>query len=331
MTEYYAELVAAYPLVSIEDPLYEDDWDGWKAITDRLGDQVQIVGDDLFVTNPERLPRGIDERHRQRPAGQGQPDRLADRDPRRRRAGPAQRLQLHDVPPLRRDRGRHHRRPRRRHNCGQIKTGAPARSERVAKYNQLLRIEEMLDDAAVYAGAGAFPRFAGATAQAERGLTGVDPTGRPGAAGGRTGAAPRRATRRGSSRAAVDAPGGHRDRVRPLGQRPRPESTALARRAARVAARRRPATGRAAPRSLRRMVVARLDPRAAGRHPGADAALVPAPAGRDRRAARTRRRAARDASSELRDEQARWHDPAYVEQQARERLHFVMPGERPTP
>ena len=62
MSAYYAELVAAYPIVSIEDPLAEDDWDGWKTITDELGDKVQLVGDDLFVTNPERLQRGIDRR-----------------------------------------------------------------------------------------------------------------------------------------------------------------------------------------------------------------------------------------------------------------------------
>ena len=132
MTEYYAELVAAYPLVSIEDPLFEDDWDGWKTITDKLGDKVQLVGDDLFVTNPERLARGIEERHRQRAAGQGQPDRLADRDPGRRRAGPAQRLQVHDVAPLRRDRGRHHRRPGRRHQLrpDQDRRPGPLRARR---------------------------------------------------------------------------------------------------------------------------------------------------------------------------------------------------------
>ncbi len=160
MIDYYAELVADYPLVSIEDPLDEDDWDGWKAITDRLGDEVQLVGDDLFVTNPERLAARHRRRHGQLAARQGQPDRHAHRDPRRRRRWPsaaATRCMMS------------HRSGETEDttiadlavatNCGQIKTGAPARSERVAKYNQLLRIEEELDDAAVYAGAGAFPRF----------------------------------------------------------------------------------------------------------------------------------------------------------------------------
>ena len=91
MIDYYAELVAAYPIVSIEDPLDEDDWDGWKAITDALGDKTQLVGDDLFVTNVERLQRGIDGRPGQRAAGEGQPDRLADRDPRLRRPRAPQR------------------------------------------------------------------------------------------------------------------------------------------------------------------------------------------------------------------------------------------------
>ena len=88
MIDYYAKLVDDYPIVSIEDPLSEDDWAGWTAITATLGDRVQIVGDDLFVTNPQRIARGIAERRRQRGAGQGQPDRLADRDPRRGRRWP---------------------------------------------------------------------------------------------------------------------------------------------------------------------------------------------------------------------------------------------------
>ena len=159
MVAYYAELVDAYPLVSIEDPLNEDDWDGWKAMTDQLGDKVQIVGDDLFVTNPERLARGIasstansllvkvnqigsltetmdavDMAHRN-----GYRCMMS------HRSGETEDTTIADLAVAT--------------NCGQIKTGAPARSERVAKYNQLLRIEEELDDAAVYAGAGAFPRF----------------------------------------------------------------------------------------------------------------------------------------------------------------------------
>ncbi|WP_194915716.1 phosphopyruvate hydratase [Catenulispora rubra] len=159
MTEYYAELVDAYPLVSIEDPLFEDDWEGWKILTDRLGAKVQIVGDDLFVTNPERLARGI--------AG-GQANallvkvnqigtltetfdavQLAHRNGYRcmmsHRSGETEDTTIADLAVA--------------VDCGQIKTGAPARSDRVAKYNQLLRIEEELDDAARYAGRSAFPRF----------------------------------------------------------------------------------------------------------------------------------------------------------------------------
>jgi enolase len=160
MVDYYAELVAAYPIVSIEDPLNEEDWDGWKAITDRLGDTIQLVGDDLFVTNVERLQRGI--------AG-GQANamlvkvnqigsltetldavELAHRSGYRNmmshRSGETEDTTIADLAVAT--------------NCGQIKTGAPARSERVAKYNQLLRIEDELGDAARYAGAAAFPRFA---------------------------------------------------------------------------------------------------------------------------------------------------------------------------
>ncbi|KAB7743522.1 phosphopyruvate hydratase [Nostocoides sp. F2B08] len=159
MVAYYAELVDAYPLVSIEDPLNEDDWDGWKAMTDQLGDRVQIVGDDLFVTNPERLARGIDSgtanallvKVNQIGSLTETMDAvdLAHRAGYRcmmsHRSGETEDTTIADLAVAT--------------NCGQIKTGAPARSERVAKYNQLLRIEEELDDAAVYAGAGAFPRF----------------------------------------------------------------------------------------------------------------------------------------------------------------------------
>jgi enolase len=161
MTDYYADLVSSYPIVSIEDPLDEDDWDGWKAITDELGTQTQLVGDDLFVTNVERLGRGI--------AG-GQANallvkvnqigsltetldsvELAHRNGFRcmmsHRSGETEDTTIADLAVAT--------------NCGQIKTGAPARSERVAKYNQLLRIEEELDDAARYAGRAAFPRYQG--------------------------------------------------------------------------------------------------------------------------------------------------------------------------
>jgi enolase len=159
MADYYAELVAAYPLVSIEDPMNEEDWEGWKAITDKLGDKVQLVGDDLFVTNPERLQRGIDSgtanallvKVNQIGSLTETLDAvdLAHRSGYRcmmsHRSGETEDTTIADLAVAT--------------NCGQIKTGAPARSERVAKYNQLLRIEEELDDAAVYAGAGAFPRF----------------------------------------------------------------------------------------------------------------------------------------------------------------------------
>jgi enolase len=161
MVEYYADLVSAYPIVSIEDPLDEDDWDGWKSMTDQLGAKIQIVGDDLFVTNVERLSRGI--------AG-GQANALlvkvnqigsltetldsvemAHRNGFRcmmsHRSGETEDTTIADLAVAT--------------NCGQIKTGAPARSERVAKYNQLLRIEEELDDAARYAGRAAFPRYQG--------------------------------------------------------------------------------------------------------------------------------------------------------------------------
>jgi enolase len=159
MAAYYGELLDAYPLVSIEDPLSEEDWNGWKALTDAVGDRVQIVGDDLFVTNPERLQRGID-------AGSAnallvkvnQIGTLTEtldavalaqtngfRCMMSHRSGETEDTTIADLAVAT--------------NCGQIKTGAPARSDRVAKYNQLLRIEELLDDAARYAGAAAFPRF----------------------------------------------------------------------------------------------------------------------------------------------------------------------------
>jgi enolase len=159
LVAYYSELVAAYPLITIEDPLSEDDWTGWEAITAELGAKVQIVGDDLFVTNPKRLADGI-----QRHAGNsilvkvnqiGSLTETLDAVSMAQRAGYTAVLShrsgetedttIADLAVAT--------------NCGQIKTGAPARSERVAKYNQLLRIEEELGDAAVYAGRSAFPRF----------------------------------------------------------------------------------------------------------------------------------------------------------------------------
>ncbi|WP_345036946.1 phosphopyruvate hydratase [Streptomyces sannanensis] len=159
MSAYYAELVDAYPLVSIEDPLNEEDWEGWKTLTDQLGDKVQLVGDDLFVTNPERLARGIETdtanallvKVNQIGSLTETLDavELAQRNGFKcmmsHRSGETEDTTIADLAVAT--------------NCGQIKTGAPARSDRVAKYNQLLRIEEILDDAAVYAGRSAFPRF----------------------------------------------------------------------------------------------------------------------------------------------------------------------------
>jgi enolase len=159
LIDYYAELVDAYPIVSIEDPLDEEDWAGWAAMTARLGDRVQIVGDDLFVTNVERLQRGIDDRNanallvkvNQIGSLTETLDAvdLAHRSGWRcmmsHRSGETEDTTIADLAVAT--------------NCGQLKTGAPARSERVAKYNQLLRIEEILDDAARYAGAAAFPRL----------------------------------------------------------------------------------------------------------------------------------------------------------------------------
>lgn len=159
MSKYYADLVAKYPLVSIEDPLDENDWDGYKTLTDSIGDKIQIVGDDFFVTNPERLAKGIE---------MGAANALlvkvnqigsltetldamemAQRHDYRcmvsHRSGETEDVTIADLAVAT--------------NAGQIKTGAPARSERVAKYNQLLRIEEELGDAATYAGKSAFPRF----------------------------------------------------------------------------------------------------------------------------------------------------------------------------
>jgi enolase len=159
MISYYQELVDAYPLVSIEDPLDENDWDGWIAITKQIGNHVQLVGDDLFVTNPTRLADGIS-----RGAANAllvkvnQIGTLTEtldavalahksgyRSMMSHRSGETEDTTIADLAVAA--------------NCGQIKTGAPARSERVAKYNQLLRIEELLGTRATFAGEGAFPRF----------------------------------------------------------------------------------------------------------------------------------------------------------------------------
>ena len=160
MTAYYEELVAAYPIVSIEDPLDEEDWAGWARLTAVLGGRVQIVGDDLFVTNPERLGRGIGEQCAnallvkvnqigtltETLDAVSMAHRSGYRCMISHRSGETEDTTIADLAVAT--------------DCGQLKTGAPARSERVAKYNQLLRIEEELDEAARYAGAGAFPRFA---------------------------------------------------------------------------------------------------------------------------------------------------------------------------
>jgi len=159
MNAYYGELAAAYPLISIEDPLAEDDWDGWATLTSELGSKLQLVGDDLFVTNPKRLADGI-----AKLTGNSilvkvnqigtltetlDAVKLAQRAGYTavlsHRSGETEDTTIADLAVAT--------------DCGQIKTGAPARSERVAKYNQLLRIEEELGEAAVYAGRTAFPRF----------------------------------------------------------------------------------------------------------------------------------------------------------------------------
>ncbi|QLL24225.1 phosphopyruvate hydratase [Actinobacteria bacterium IMCC26103] len=161
MIAYYAELVGAYPIASIEDPLNEEDWAGWKSMTSSLGSKIQIVGDDLFVTNPIRLAKGIetntanallvkvnqigtltetldavDMAHRANYCSMMS-----------HRSGETEDVTIADLAVAT--------------NCGQIKTGAPSRTERVAKYNQLLRIEEELAEGAVFAGRGSFPRFKG--------------------------------------------------------------------------------------------------------------------------------------------------------------------------
>lgn len=159
MISYYEGLVAAFPLISIEDPLDENDWDGWVEMTKRLGNKVQIVGDDLFVTNPARLQTGIEKGSANSilikvnqigtltetldavtlAQGNGMTAIIS------HRSGETEDTFIADLAVAT--------------NAGQIKTGAPARSERVAKYNQLLRIEEELADAAYYPGAKAFKNF----------------------------------------------------------------------------------------------------------------------------------------------------------------------------
>lgn len=159
MISYYEQLIRDYPLVSIEDPLSEDEWDSWAQLVSEVGDRVQIVGDDLFVTNPTRLAKGI-----QTKAANSllvklnqigtltetlDAVELAQRNGfttmTSHRSGETEDTTIADLSVAT--------------NAGQIKTGAPARGERINKYNQLLRIEEELDDAGRYAGLSAFPRF----------------------------------------------------------------------------------------------------------------------------------------------------------------------------
>ena len=159
MIAYYSDLVSNYPLVSIEDPLDEDDWSGWAKLTSELGEKIQIVGDDLFVTNPERLAKGIKSKTANALLVKvNQIGTLTEtidavnmahennyKSMMSHRSGETEDTTIADLAVAL--------------NCGQIKTGAPARSERVAKYNQLLRIEEELAADAIYAGLLAFPRF----------------------------------------------------------------------------------------------------------------------------------------------------------------------------
>jgi len=160
MAAVYSGWLDAYPIVSMEDPLDEEDWPGWQQLTATVGDKVQIVGDDLFVTNSERLGRGITERSANSLLVKlnqiGTVTETLDAVSLAQRAGftciishrsgETDDTTISDLAVAT--------------NSGQIKTGAPARGERVAKYNQLLRIEDLLGDAAIYAGAGAYPRFA---------------------------------------------------------------------------------------------------------------------------------------------------------------------------
>jgi enolase len=159
MIKYYTGLLDSFPIVSIEDPLSEEDWGGWSAMTAALGDRIQIVGDDLFVTNPTRIARGIEEKAANAVLikvnqigsltetfdAMDLAHRAGFRTMMSHRSGETEDTTIADLAVAA--------------GCGQIKTGAPARSERVAKFNQLLRIEEELGDAARYAGAGAFPRY----------------------------------------------------------------------------------------------------------------------------------------------------------------------------
>ena len=161
MVKVYEDLISSYPIVSIEDPLQEDDWEGYTNLTAKIGDRVQIVGDDFFVTNPARLAKGIEEKAANALLVKVNQigtltetfdavdlaHRAGYRTMMSHRSGETEDTTIADLAVAL--------------GCGQIKTGAPARSERVAKYNRLLRIELELGTAAVYAGRSAFPRFKG--------------------------------------------------------------------------------------------------------------------------------------------------------------------------
>ena len=161
MIELYAQLARDFPIVSIEDPLAEDDWDSWIHFTSVMGDQIQIVGDDHYVTNTERIEKGIELKSAnallvkvnqigsltETSAAVEMAHRAGFATMMSHRSGETEDTTIADLAVA--------------FNCGQIKSGAPARSDRVAKYNQLLRIEEDLDETARYAGRSAFPRFKG--------------------------------------------------------------------------------------------------------------------------------------------------------------------------
>ena len=161
MIELYAQLAKDFPIVSIEDPLAEDDWDSWVHFTAAMGDQIQIVGDDHYVTNTERIAKGIELKSAnallvkvnqigtltETAESVEMAHRAGFATMMSHRSGETEDTTIADLAVA--------------FNCGQIKSGAPARSDRVAKYNQLLRIEEDLDETARYAGLSAFPRFKG--------------------------------------------------------------------------------------------------------------------------------------------------------------------------
>ena len=306
-TAYYADLVASYPIVSIEDPLDEEDWDGWKAMTAALGDKIQIVGDDLFVTNVERLSRGIDRAVGQRAAGEGQPDRLAHRDPRLRRPRAPQRLPLHDEPPLRRDRGHHDRRPRRRHEL------RPDQDRRPGP----LRAGREVQPAAAHRGGARRRRPLRRSRRLPALRTGADRD--HGARSVRTRADARSAPREPAPRCRPSYPGARPRAPAAVPGRvrgPRRGTPRRGRGAGPPARRASPAGPRSWCWSLARADgVLRLQMRAyleQRRHIADLSARSPA---------------RRPTSTALEREKKRWDDPAYVKTQARERFGWVLPGE----